>query len=103
VEQEERSQLGLLMRTLKDDYAQLEESKRVQEEENRALKDRLLSGNFVQRNKLVRGQLACLTVSSAESYVCRSAPPHAPLAVWTLTRASHISAGMCTAVRAVAH
>ena len=38
--QEERSQLSILMRTLKDDFAQLEEAKRVQEEENRALKDR---------------------------------------------------------------
>lgn len=38
--QEERSQLSILMRTLKEDFAQLEEAKRVQEEENRALKDR---------------------------------------------------------------
>jgi hypothetical protein len=38
--QEERNQLAILMKTLKADFAQLEEAKRMQEEENRALKDR---------------------------------------------------------------
>ncbi|KAK3288910.1 hypothetical protein CYMTET_3635 [Cymbomonas tetramitiformis] len=50
---DERSELAKLIHALRKDYAALEDAKELQAEELRALKDRLLNGNFVQRNKLM--------------------------------------------------
>mmetsp|Transcript_41989 Transcript_41989/g.50898 ORF Transcript_41989/g.50898 Transcript_41989/m.50898 type:complete len:875 (+) Transcript_41989:171-2795(+) len=50
---DERQELTRLIQKLRTDYEALEMAKMAQAEEIRSLKERLLNGNFVQRNKLL--------------------------------------------------